>query len=124
MRPAGSQPQEMVANWAQAFMGGNACLALHADGSCNGWIRDPDTIENNTVVMVFDGLGTWAVDGESVNFRWIIAEHGRKSDDKNNKNQTMAPMDAATQAQFEVAVKAGVKRITWGGQSVNKFEWH
>lgn len=124
LRPAGNQPEEMVANWAQAFMGGDAALALHKDGSCSGWIRDPSTIADNSVHMIFKGLGTWAANEDGVSFRWIIAEHGKDSDDKNNPSIALQPMDEAAVAQFNETTFDGAKSMTWAGQRVNKFEWH
>lgn len=124
LRPAGDQPEEMVANWAQAFMGGDAGVALHADGSCSGWIRDPSTIADNSVNMIFKGLGTWAVTEDAVSFQWIIAEHGRDSDEPANPAIALEPMSEEALAQFENAALHSKTSMTWAGQLIKKFGWH
>jgi len=123
LRPAGDQPEDVVADWMQAFMGGDAKLSFSADGSVSGWIRDPDSCADGTAHMNFMGIGTWAATGDEISFRWIIAEHGRYADDLDNPALAMQPMSEEALGQFNHATRAH-KRMTWAGQVVNKYEWH
>lgn len=123
LRPAGDQPDEMVADWMQAFMGGDAKLSFSADGSCSGWIRDPSSVADGTAHMIFMGLGTWAITGGDVSFRWMIAEHGRYADDPDNAAIAMRPMSEESLVQFNNATLQH-KSMTWAGQVIKKYEWH